>query len=164
MAEAKRVQESLNKQINEEMYASYLYLAMANVLQDMGLDGCCNWMKKQSTEEYQHALKIYDYLISRRWKIKLLPIAAPKQDWRAPLHIFEEAMRHEQKVTSTIHSIYEMAMADKDYPTVSFLQWFIDEQVEEEASVFALVDKLRKMQSTDIGVIMFDAELAKRES
>lgn len=163
VALGKRVYEILNKQITEELASSYLYLGMASVLSDMGLQGCSSWMIKQSEEEYEHAMKIYNHMLERGAKVKLLPITAPKQEWRAPLHIFEEMHRHEQKVTSLIHAIYEAALADKDYSTMSFIKWFIDEQVEEEATATDLLDRLRKMQGSELGVIMFDKELAQRK-
>lgn len=159
----KRSYEALNKQVTEELASSYLYMSMSAVLSDMGLDGCASWMMKQSEEEYQHAMKIFHHLLDRGVKVKLLPIPASKQEWRAPLHIFEEMQRHEQKVTSLIYAIYEAAVADKDYATISFIQWFIDEQVEEESIAADLLDRLRKMQSSDLGVLMFDNELAQRK-
>lgn len=159
----KRTYEALNKQVTEELASSYLYMSMSAVLSDMGLDGCASWMMKQSEEEYQHAMKIFHHLLDRGVKVKLLPIPASKQEWRAPLHIFEEMQRHEQKVTTLIHSIYEAAVADKDYATMSFIQWFIDEQVEEESIAADLLDRLRKMQGSDLGVLMFDNELAQRK-
>lgn len=159
----KRTYEALNKQVTEELASSYLYMSMSAVLSDMGLDGCASWMMKQSEEEYQHAMKIFHHLLDRGVKVKLLPIPASKQEWRAPLHIFEEMQRHEQKVTSLIYAIYEAAVADKDYATMSFIQWFIDEQVEEESIAADLLDRLRKMQGSDLGVLMFDNELAQRK-
>ncbi|MCR5224844.1 MAG: ferritin [Alphaproteobacteria bacterium] len=159
----KRVAEILNRQITEEFSSSYLYMAMSAVLSDMGLEGCASWMMKQAEEEYRHGMKIFNHMLERGAKVKLLPIAASKQEWRAPLHIFEEMQRHEQKVTSLIHAIYEAAVADKDYSTMSFIQWFIDEQVEEESVATNLLDRLRKMQSSDLGVLMFDEELGKRK-
>ena len=158
----KRTYDLLNKQITEEFTSEYLYLAMSAVLADMGLNGCASWMVHQANEERQHGIKIYNHILMRGAKVRLGPIPAPKQEWRAPLHIFEEVLRHEQKVTNLIHAIYEAAVADKDYQTMSFIQWFIDEQVDEEATATGLLDRLRKMQSTDLGVLMFDAELGKR--
>lgn len=159
----KRTYEVLNKQITEELTSSYLYMSMSAVLSDMGLEGCASWMMKQSEEEYQHAMKIFHHLLARGVKIKLLPIPASKQEWRAPLHIFEEMQRHEQKVTSLIYAIYEAAVADKDYASMTFIQWFINEQIEEEATANNLLDRLRKMQSSDLGVLMFDKELSQRK-
>ncbi|MDR1561190.1 MAG: ferritin [Holosporaceae bacterium] len=158
----KRVYEALNKQIAEEFGSAYVYMAMSSVFQDMGLDGCARWMMLQAKEEGKHALKIYNHMLERGAKVKLLPIPAPKQDWRAPLHIFEEMLRHEQKITAMITTIYEFAIAEKDYQTQSFITWFINEQIEEEATASRLLDRIRKMQSTELGVMLFDAEVAKR--
>jgi ferritin len=158
----KRVYEALNKQITEEFGSAYTYLSMSGVLNDMGLVGCSSWMKLQAKEECDHAIKMYNHLLERGAKVKLLPIPAPKQEWRAPLHIFEEVVRHEQKITALINGIYEVAIAEKDYPSQCFMTWFVNEQVEEEATAFELLDKLKKMQSTELGVMIFDAELAKR--
>ena len=125
----KRTYEVLNKQITEELASSYLYMSMSAVLSDMGLEGCASWMMKQAEEEYQHAMRIFHHLLVRGVKVKLLPIPASKQEWRAPLHIFEEMQRHEQKVTSLIYAIYEAAVADKDYASMAFIQWFIDDPI-----------------------------------
>lgn len=159
----KRTYDLLNKQVTEELMSYYLYLGMASILCDMGLEGCAHWMRIQAEEERGHAMKIYDHIISRGVKVKLLPIPAPKQEWRAPLHIFEELARHEQRVTLLIVAIYEAAMADKDYATMSFIQWFIDEQVEEENTAKNLLEKLKKMQSSEMGIMMFDSELGRRQ-
>lgn len=163
VALGKRTYEILNKQVTEEFASSYLYLGMASVLSDMGLDGCAHWMKLQAEEECTHAMRIFDHLIKRGVKVKLLPVQASKQEWRAPLHIFEEMARHEQRITLLMFAIYEAAIADKDYATLSFIQWFIDEQVEEEATAKSLLDRLRKMQSSELGVMQFDMELGQRK-
>jgi ferritin len=154
--------EALNKQVNEELSSAYMYMAMASVLKDMGLDGCSGWMKLQAKGDCLNAVKVYDHLLERGAKIRLLPVSAPKQDWRAPLHIFEEAVRREQRVTSLVNSIYEAANGEKDFQTQCFISAFITEQIQEEAKVATLMDRLRKMQSTDLGVMIFDSELAKR--
>ncbi|MDR0632463.1 MAG: ferritin [Holosporaceae bacterium] len=163
MSFGKRVYELLNKQISEEFGSSFLYMAMSAVLKDMGLDGCASWMMLQSKEKYQHAMKILEHIQERNAKVKLLPIAAPGQAWRAPLHIFEEMLRHEQKVSTLIDSIYELSVSEKDYVTQNFISCFVKEQSEKEAAVSNLLNRLRKMQSTDLGVIMFDTELARRQ-
>ncbi|MDR1334016.1 MAG: ferritin [Holosporaceae bacterium] len=158
----KRSYEALNKQITEEFASGYLYIAMSSVFKDMGLDGCASWIMQQSQERCRDAMKIYDHMQQRSAKIKLLPIPAPKQEWRAPLHIFEEVMRNTQKNTQCISGIYELSMAEKDYQTQSFIMWFISKQVEEEAQISSILDRLRKMQSTELGVLIFDAELGKK--
>ncbi|MDR2646029.1 MAG: ferritin [Holosporaceae bacterium] len=158
----KRVFDMLNKQISEEFGTAYLYLAMSGVLKDMGLTGCADWMMRQFQEEYRQAIKIYKHIQERGTKIKLLPIAAPKQEWRAPIHIFEEMLRHEQKNSVMINAIYEYALAEKDYQSLCFITEFVQEQAKKEATIAYLFDRLRKMQSTELGVIMFDAELSQK--
>jgi len=163
VAIGKRTYEIMNKQITEEFASAYLYLAMSSVLSDMGLSGCANWMKIQAQEETTHAMKIYEHMLTRGVKVKLMPIPASKQEWRSPLHIFEEMLRHEQRVTQLIMAIYEAAMADKDYASMNFMQWFIDEQVEEENKVQEVLEKLKKMQGSELGVMLFDQELGNRK-
>ncbi len=160
----KRVYEPLNKQVSEEFILAYTYLSMSSVLSDMGLDGCAQWAKFQFNEKIKRGIKIYNHVLDRGAKVKLLPVPAPKQDWRAPLHIFEEIMRLEQRVTTAFAGMMDAATADKDHSTYSFLKWFIDEQVEKESIAASLLDRLRKMQSTDLGVMMFDNELSNRVS
>ncbi|MDR2723902.1 MAG: ferritin [Holosporaceae bacterium] len=158
----KRIHELLNKQISEEFSSAYLYLAMAGVLKDMGLDGCAGWFRKRSEEKLLQGIKILSHMQERSTKVKLMPIAAPKQEWRAPIHIFEEMLRHEQKITISINATYEVANVEKDYQTQCFISQFVVEQVKREYTASSLFDKLRKMQSTELGVVMFDAELVQR--
>jgi ferritin len=158
----KRVYEALNKQIYEELNSAYLYIAMSGVFREMGLDGCADWIMLWAKGKRRNAIKIFEHMCKRGVKIKLLAIAAPKQDWRAPLHIFEEVFRHEQRITGMINSIYEFTVVEKDYQSQCFVSWLVDEQVEKEAAVSGLLNKLRKMQSTDLGVLIFDADLAKK--
>ena len=160
----KRAYEALNKLITEEFVLAYTYLSMSSVLSDMGLDGSAEWTKMQFNEKIESGIKIYNHILNRGAKVKLLPIPAPRQDWRAPLHIFEEIMRIEQRVTTVFAGIMDASVADKDHTTYSFLSWFINKQVEKESVAASLLDRLRKMQSTELGVIMFDAELTKRVS
>jgi ferritin len=157
----KRVHELLNKQVTEEFAASYLCFAMSGVFADMELFGCSKWMLNRSKEKLVRGEKLYNYITKRGVKVKLLQLPAPKQDWRAPLHIFEEFLRFEQKVANVYVAGYECAVADKDYPSQSFLMQFIEMQIEAEAAVVALLDRLRKMQTSDMGVLLFDAEVAK---
>ncbi|MDR1375813.1 MAG: ferritin [Holosporaceae bacterium] len=159
----KRSCDLLNKQINEELNFSYTYLAMSAVFKEMGLDGCSSWMMLQVEDSYQKAMKIYDHLQKCNVKIKLLPLAAPKQEWRAPLHILEELVRSQQRMTSLIHAIYEASVAEKDCQTQCFIARFVNDQAQKENIALRLLDKLRKMQSSDLGVIMFDAEMISRK-
>jgi ferritin len=137
-------------------------MAMSGVLRDMGLNGCAHWMVLQAKEECNRAVKIFEHMLSRNAKVRLLPLGAPKQDWRAPLHIFEEMLRHEQRISMLVDDMYEIAVSEKDHQTQCFLSWFVEQQAEEEMRASNMLDRLRKMQGTDLGVIMFDAELARR--
>ena len=160
---AKHVYESLNRQITEELYSSYLYLSMSAALQDMGLEGCAHWMRIQAQEEKDHAMKIYDHILLRGHKVKLFAIDAPKHEWHSVLNIFEDMLEHEEKVTALIVKINEEAIAEKDYQTQNFIRWFVDEQVEEESEASRLLDRLKKMHSSELGVLMFDKELGERK-
>ncbi|MDR0555521.1 MAG: ferritin [Holosporaceae bacterium] len=159
----KRVHEALNKQICDDFEIAYLYISMSSILKNMGLGGCARWVTNQSQKKYKRALKIFEHMQDRNSKVKLNPIAAPKQEWRAPLHIFEEMQRREQRISASLDAIYEITQAEKDYQSQCFLAWFINEQTEVEAMVTNLQDRLRKMQTTDLGVILFDMELSQKE-
>jgi ferritin len=161
IAIGKRIHEALNKQINEELIASYLFMAMSNVFEDMRLKGCAHWAHLQSREKYARAMQIYRHLMDRAVKIKFLPIPAPKQEWRAPLHIFEDIVRLEQKMSVSFYAFYEVSLAEKDYLSQPLLLQFIEKQRKAEMEAEGLLDRLRKMQGTDVGVLMFDENLAK---
>jgi ferritin len=135
---------------------------MSSVFNDMGLEGCASWIMARAKEKCQTAIEIYKYLQQRNAKIKLLPIAAPKQEWRAPLHIFEEILRGTQKNTTVINAVYEAAIAEKDYSSQSFILGLIDRQTNHESIVSGVLDRLRKMQTSDLGVLIFDSELGKK--
>lgn len=158
----KRVFENLNKQITDEMASAYTFLSMSGVFSDMGLNGCAKWTRSQFKEKIERGQKIFDHLLLRGAKVKLLPIPAPKHDWRASLHIFEEVIRLEQRTTTAFAAMVDIAMSEKDHGTVNFVRWFVDKQVEKDAFATYLLDRLRKMQSTDLGVLMFDKELADK--
>lgn len=159
----KKISELLNKQINEEYYSSYLYMSMSCYLMSIGLEGCAHWMRKQASEEYSHAMKICEYLHQRGASVKLLAIDAPKHAWESPVQVFDETVMHEKKVTSLINNIYECAISEKEYQVQCFMTWFVTEQVEEEATAMSLLEKLKRLQSSNIGLMLFDAELSKRE-
>ena len=159
----KRVFENLNKQVTDEMATAYTFLSMSGVFSDMGLNGCAKWARSQFEEKIERSLKIFDHILLRGAKIKFLPIPVLKHDWRAPLHIFEEVVRIEQRVTTAFAAIADISIAEKDHGTANFVKWFVDRQVEKEAFATYLLDRLRKMQSTDLGVLMFDKELADKQ-
>ncbi len=155
--------DALNRQINEEMFSAYLYLAMSNWFEAQGLKGFANWMMVQYQEEMTHALKIYKYLHDQGADVKFMEIKEPPQKWDSPLHAFEETLKHEQHITQCINDLVDLAEELKDRATYNFLQWFIDEQVEEEANDREIIDKLKLIGDSTNGLFMLDRELAQRQ-
>lgn len=154
--------KALNGQINAEMYSSYLYLSMEAYFQSISLGGFANWMRSQVQEEMFHGMKFYDFVCERGGRVTLDTIKKPDSEWKSPLAAFKQILKHEQLVTSLINDLVELAMAEKDHATLNFLQWFVAEQVEEEASVGEIVDKLKLIKEDTSGLFMLDAELGKR--
>lgn len=159
----KKVEEILNKQINAEYWSAYLYLSMSAFLEDEGYSGFAKWMRVQYQEEITHALKIYDYIISRGGRVKLEPIEAVETEWKGIQEIFEKTYEHECLVTDMINKCYEVAVEERDHATANMLQWFIDEQVEEEESATEILDKLKMIDGRGAGIYMLDRELGARE-
>ncbi len=158
-----RVLEALNKQINEELYSSYLYLSMSAWFENIGLKGFANWMNVQAKEELGHATKFYNYIISRGGKVRLLAIKAPPEEWDSPLHAFEDTLKHERHITTCINNLVELAESEKDRATFNMLQWFVDEQVEEEANDEEIIVRLKMIGENGNGIFMLDRELAQRK-
>lgn len=156
----KRVYDLLNKQISESFQTSLMFLAIDGVFCDMGLNGCANWAKRQYTDAHSQAIEIFDHIMSRGGKVRFMPIPAFKQDWRAPLHIFEETLRIQTRMATCFCAIADSAVIDKDHVTHSFIAPFVQKQAKKEAEAAFLLDRLRKMQSTELGVILFDTNIA----
>ena len=162
MALSKNIVAALTKQINAEFFSSYLYLSMASQFDVMNLKGFSNWMKVQAQEEITHAMKFFGYLSDRGSKVELLSIDRPKTRWKDPLEVFKGAYDHEVKVTDMINKIVTLALKEGDHNTNTFLQWFVNEQIEEEASTDGVVQKLKLIKSDSSGLFMIDQELAQR--
>ncbi len=158
----KKIQDALNGQVNAELYSSYLYLSMSAHCSDIGLDGFANWMRVQAQEELSHAMKIYDFIVERGGKAIMAAIDAPPLEWKSPLDMVEEVLKHEQKVTGLINGLVDLAIQEKDHATNIFLQWFVTEQVEEEASVGDILNKVRLTGGKGNGMFMLDKELGMR--
>ena len=156
------MQDAINKQINAELYSSYLYLAMAAYYEDLNLPGFANWMRVQVQEENFHAMKFFNYLIARGGRVVLDAIAVPPTEWASPLDVFEYTYKHEQLVTSLIDNLMDLSVEIKDHASTNTLQWFVAEQVEEEANADAVVKKLKLMGDAPGGLFMIDQELALR--
>ena len=158
----KKMEKALNKQVNAEMYSSYLYLAMESYFQSVSLTGFAKWMRGQVQEEMFHGMKIYDYVHERGGKAQFEAIDKPETEWASPLAAFEHILAHEQGVTAMINNLIDVALDVRDHAAKAFLDWFIIEQVEEEATVGEVVDRLRLIGDDSSGLFMLDSELSKR--
>jgi len=158
----KKMEQALNAQINAELYSSYLYYAMSAHFQNINFPGMANWMKVQAQEELIHVQKYFDFIGDRSGAVALSAVDAPPKKWASPLAAFEAALEHEQLVTSKINKLAELATQIKDHATLNFLQWFIAEQVEEEATAEAIVHKLRLIGDAKQGLFFLDRELGMR--
>jgi ferritin len=158
----KNIEQAINRQINAEFWSAYLYLSMSTYFHSINLNGFASWMRVQAQEELTHAMRFYDHVVDRGGRVKLTSIEAVPTEWKSPLHAFEDTYGHEQKVTGLINGIMKQAVEEKDYATINMLQWFIDEQVEEEASADEIVQKLRLIGKEGSGLFMIDQELSQR--
>jgi ferritin len=157
------VQEIINKQIQAELYSAYLYLSMAVWCNDQNLPGMAHWLKLQAKEETEHAMRFYRHLEERSARIDLRAIEAPPKEWKSPLAVFEAAYGHEQKVTGMIYDIVNLAQKEGDHAAAVMCQWFVTEQVEEEAQTLAIVERLKMVAESKGALMQVDKELGKRE-
>jgi ferritin len=159
----KKLENAFNEQINKELHSGYIYLSMSAYFENENFPGMAKWMKNQAQEEYEHAMKLFNFLVERGNKVELKAIDAVPTTWKNALDVFETALNHERKVTKMIHSLLDLSMEEKDHPAVSHLKWFVDEQVEEESTADAIVQKLKMVGDAKHALIMLDHELGKRE-
>lgn len=157
-----KMQEALNEQINAELFSSYLYLSMSAYFESQSMPGMANWMRVQAQEELTHAMKFYAYVNERDGRVKLGPVDGPRTEWSSPLEVFEEVLKHELKITGLINRLVKLAYEESDFATHSFLQWFVNEQVEEEAAARLVLDRLRLVGDNGAAMYMLDNELAQR--
>jgi len=160
---SEKMEEALNKQINAEMYSAYLYLGMSAYFEDRNLSGFANWMYVQAQEEMTHAMKIYRYINERGGRVQLETIEKPPKEWKDEAEVAEEVYAHEQKVTGMIHDLVNLAREEKDHGTDNMLQWFVSEQVEEEANSDELLQQLKMVGGKGQGLLMLDRELGRRQ-
>lgn len=158
----KKLETALNKQFNQELYNSNLYLSMAAYFADRSLNGFANWMKVQSEEERQHAEKFFSFMIDRGVKVKLSQIPAPPATWRSPLAAVKAGLEAEETNTARLNDLMDLAIKEKDHATRGLMQWFVDEQVEEEANFNELVDQLTLAEKAPGAMFMLDRELGQR--
>jgi len=157
-----KMQDALNGQINAELYSAYLYLSMSAFYESQDLRGFANWMRVQFQEELAHAMKIYDHVNARDGRVTLQAVKEPPSDWDSPQAPFEAAYQHEQKVSGMFDKLADLAIQLRDHATHNFLEWFVAEQVEEEAAVKEIVQKLKLVDNSGEGLFLIDRELAQR--
>lgn len=161
---SEKMLNELNEQINAELYSAYLYLSMSAWFEDENLPGFAAWMRMQAQEESAHAMRFFAYITERGGRVKLGAIDAPPAEWKSPEAAFENVLEHERKVTSLIHKLVELARGENDYATDAMLQWFVNEQVEEEATAEDILQKLRRLKDSPQGLFMLDATLGERQA
>ncbi|HUF34984.1 MAG TPA: ferritin [Gemmatimonadales bacterium] len=161
---SKTMQDALNEQMNHEFYASYLYLSMSAYCEVTNLPGLSGWMRAQAQEETGHALKIFDHILDRGGRVELHQIDRPPAQFASAREVFEQAHQHEQQVTASINRVYGLAMDERDFASKVFLDWFVQEQVEEEKTSGLLAEQLRMVGEDRPGLLMLDRELGQRRS
>lgn len=157
------IQEAINEQIHHELHSAYVYLSMSAYLEAANFTGFAQWMRMQSKEELLHAMKLFDYVNDRNGRVTLKALEQPPTNFKSVLDVFENALQHEMKVTRMIHSLYELATKENDYATQVALQWFINEQVEEEATATTVVDRLKIAGNDGAALLILDNEMGARQ-
>lgn len=158
-----KVQNIINLQINKEFYSAYLYLAMSAFFDEIGLFGFANWTKVQAKEEVDHGMILFDYIIERDGKVKLEQIEAPDNDFQNPLQVFEKILEHEKFVTESINCVAQMSDDECDLATRHFINWYISEQVEEEANARDIIDRLKLFGDDCTSLYLMDKEMGGRQ-
>lgn len=154
--------KALNDQVNAELFSSYLYLSMSSWFSERSLSGFASWMRVQAQEELSHGMKIYDYILERGGKVEFFAIKQPESTWKTAVEVVEEVAKHEAKVTALVNDLVDVALGKKDHAANIFLQWFVAEQVEEEASVGEVFERMKMIDGDSAGMFAMDMELSKR--
>ena len=157
-----KIQDAFNKQINAELFSSYLYLSMAGYFESESFKGMAHWMRIQAAEENQHAMRIFDRINDRSGRVTLTEIEAPKTQWNSPLDAFQDAYKHELKISGMLNDLMNLAAVEKDGASHDFLEWFVREQVEEEAAAQLIVDQLKLVGDHGVGLYLIDQQLGQR--
>lgn len=158
----KILEKTFNEQVNKEFFSAYLYLSMSGYFEINNLKGFTHWMKMQFHEEQMHAMKFFDYIIKRSSKVLLTTIKAPKTNWKSPIDVFEDVYKHEVFVTKSIHFLFSLCQKENDLASCNFLQWFIQEQEEEEASSLEILEKLKLIKNDGAAIYILDKDLQTR--
>jgi ferritin len=157
-----RVQDAINDQINAELYSSYIYLSMAAYLESINLPGFAKWMELQAAEENLHAMRFYKYVNDRGGRVWLKAIESPRGEWDGPIEVFQNTLDHERYVSERIHNLVDLAREERDHATENMLQWFVSEQIEEEAVAESILAQLTRMGEAKAALFMLDRELGAR--
>ncbi len=158
----KKIEQAINDQIQAEFQSAYQYLAMSARFEEMNLKGFAHWLKVQWEEETAHAMKFYTFMLQRDGHVELQTLKKPEVTFETPLEAFEQVLRHEQHITERIHRLYDLAAKERDYPLQTLLNWFVDEQVEEEESAREIIDHLKLIGDSNSHLFLLDRELARR--
>lgn len=159
---SEKMTEALNEQVNREMYSAYLYMSMSAYCSTIGLKGFANWFMVQYHEEMLHAMKLYEYILRVAGRVRLKSIAEPPSDFKNPLDMFEKTLEHEKFITASINERMDLAISERDHATQIFLQWYVNEQVEEEENDNDIIAQLKLIGDNPQGLMMLDRELATR--
>lgn len=159
---SKKIQAELNKQLNRELHSSYLYLAMAAYFEAHNFTGFAKWMRIQSQEEYDHAMRFYNYIVHVGGRVSLAGIQEPAHEWKSPADAFAAALKHEEYITDSINNLTTLAKAEKDHASDIFLHWFVEEQVEEVATATRIVEQFKLVGDNKASLFLLDRELSKR--
>jgi ferritin len=159
---SKAMGDAINEQINKELYSSYLYLAMSAFVETLNFRGAAQWLRAQSAEEYMHAMKFYDFVINSGAQAHLKAIAAPPVKFKSLVGVFEEVLEHEQMVSASIEKLYETSMKERCFSAQPMLQWFINEQIEEEQTARGILAKVNMLKNDPASLLALDAELGQR--
>lgn len=162
MTMSKELAAAFNDQINLEFASSFAYLAMAAWCEDADLVGFAQWLRAQAAEEHEHAMKFFEFLIDRDVRVRLQPLDAPESDFGSPLQVMESALAHEQRVTAAISALYAAATEEQDFASLPLLNWFVSEQVEEEATVRQIVAELKMVGDDSSALLLLDRDMAAR--
>ena len=156
----KKLEKAINTQINFEIESAFIYLAMKNYIETLSLDGFVNWFDIQFQEEMAHAQKFMDFVNNLGGRVEITNWESPKNEYKSILEVLETSLGHEKEVTRRIHNLMNLAEEEKDYPTISLLHWYVDEQVEEEDNFSRLIEKVKLVK--DAGLYILDKELESR--
>lgn len=159
----KKLQDALNEQINKEFFSEYMYLSMSAYLESIEMEGFANYFNVQAQEEHFHAMKMFNFVHDKGGRVILKPLGEPKAKFKSVLEVIEEALEHERYITKSINELMDTAIKENDHSVKSFLDWYVDEQVEEEATMSKLIAKLKMINGEGLGLLTIDNELSSRK-